>query len=152
MSAPEIARPVPAFTPTRVLTATINVAAATSATNPADEYQERAMPYDGWLAEVFIRWDDGANSLVGVRLQAGGTNDDGKKLVPFNPEDDFIALNDVSRTYPLWLPVTKDELLTVRVQNQDDSNGHAVPIDMVVARFVPELHSDLPQSLKPEGR
>lgn len=136
------------FLPTRPLTATISVRTGTAA-SPTTVEEAREMPFDGWLAEVFIRWEDGCNSLVGVQLREGGPNENGRKLIPFNPQDEYTSLNDVSRVYALWLPADEGTPFTISVQNRDGDNGHAVPLEMVAAQYVEALHGDLPSNLKP---
>lgn len=141
--------PLPPATPARPLTATINVGSG-SADNPTEETPVREMPFDGWLAEVFIRWSDTTGEQVGVQIKYG-EHEGGKKLVPYNKEDDFASYTDVNREYPLWLPAHEGDKFGITVQNRDSSSGHTIPMDLLVVKETPLLRELLPPELRPGG-
>lgn len=135
------------FIPTRPLTANINVAAG-STDNPSTESIGREMPYRGWLGTMFTQWEDGANQLVGVQVRHGPPSRDGRVIVPVNPEDDYISLNNIHRNFDLWVPAREGQAFTLEVQNRD-SGGHSVPFILQAVRFTQTLASILPPELLP---
>lgn len=140
----------PAFHPTRPLTATISVPSGTPA-NPSRDTVGREMPFDGWLAEVTIGVDSSHQQLVGTKIYEGKPTTDGKRIIPFNSEDEY-ATPPETKSWGVWIPVEEGDTYSITVENRDSDNGHAVPVELLAAQFIEELHGDLPAVLLPASR
>lgn len=139
---------LPPFIPIRQLTGNISVAAG-SPSNPQTESFVREMPFAGWLANVRVWWDQGANQLTGVQLKEGGPNQSGQIHLPRNPEDDFIALNGTNETFWMWLPLPAGKQVTITVRNID-GEGHSIPFIITAVEMTDFLKESLPEEILPE--
>lgn len=138
---------LPPFVPVRSLTATISVAAG-SPSAPQEVSEPREMPFSGWLANVRVYWDSGTSQLCGFQLKTGKPGLPGEKVVPTNPEDSFISLENTREPFWLWLPAAAGQPFTLTVQNQD-SQGHAIPVIMTAVELTDFLAEELPSEVLP---
>lgn len=80
----------------------------------------RTLPFDAEVNGVTIGWLAGANGDVGVQIRTSN----GDKLLPRNPESEYMASNDFTETFPLRVRLAADTEIEAVYVNQDDTNGH----------------------------
>lgn len=76
------------------------------------------------IVAVTLGWADGANNAVGIQLRTGN----GLKLIPRNPEDDYMAFNDFTDTFDMVYELEPGETLVAQTVNLDTGNSHFVNI------------------------
>lgn len=96
-----------------------SVPAGTSDDDPVKS--ERKIPFDGNIVVYTVGWPDGAQNLVGVKLERDGT-----KLFPGNPDDEYIAANDFTTDFPLVAEVESGDIITSKFINNDATNAHFI--------------------------
>lgn len=73
------------------------------------------MPFDGYVGGVTIGWPDGADQMVGVRLENA---EGGEKYYPAG-DDNYSAFNDLAKEFQITFPIHKgDEIQAVFVNNK----------------------------------
>lgn len=77
-------------------------------------------PFDGHVREVKIHWPPGCAGWVFVRV--------GYRTKQFCPFEGFLALDNVTPTYPFNEPVQHTERLWVEIQNADGINAHRITV------------------------
>ncbi len=77
-------------------------------------------PFDGYVREVKIHWPPGAAGLVSVRV--------GYRTKQFLPFEGFLALDNVTPTYPFNEFVQHTENIFVEIQNADAANAHRITV------------------------
>jgi len=77
-------------------------------------------PFDGHVREVKIHWPPGCAGLVSVRV--------GYRTKQFVPFEGFLALDNVTPTYPFREKVQHTEDLWVEIQNADDTWPHRITV------------------------
>ncbi len=77
-------------------------------------------PFDGFIREVKIHWPPGAAGLVSVRV--------GYRTKQFLPFEGFLALDNVTPTYPFNEYVQHTENIFVEIQNADAANAHRITV------------------------
>lgn len=79
---------------------------------------------DGYIKEVKIHWPSGCNALVSVRIS--------HNVKQFCPHEGFLALNDVTPTYPFNERVEHNENIRVEIRNGDGGNAHNITTTVVI--------------------
>ncbi|GAH78486.1 unnamed protein product, partial [marine sediment metagenome] len=77
-------------------------------------------PFDGYVREVKIHWPPGCAGWVSVRV--------GYRTKQFCPFEGFLALDNVTPTYPFNEYVQHTENLWVEIQNADGTNAHRITV------------------------
>jgi len=77
-------------------------------------------PFSGYIKEVSIHWPDGCNHIVDVRVGHGTKQ--------FCPDEGYLALNDVTPTYPFNEWVNDHEEIWVEMINGDSENTHVITV------------------------
>ena len=77
-------------------------------------------PFDGYVREVKIHWPPGCAGLVSVRV--------GYRTKQFCPFEGFLALDNVTPTYPFNEYIQHTENLWVEIQNADARNPHRITV------------------------
>lgn len=77
-------------------------------------------PFDGYVREVKIHWPPGCAGWVSVRV--------GYRTKQFCPFEGFLALDNVTPTYPFNEPVQHTENLWVEIQNADAIWPHRITV------------------------
>lgn len=82
-------------------------------------------PFSGYIKEVKIHWPEGCNHLVDVRVGHGPKQ--------FCPKEGFLALNDITPTYPFneWV-LGGQESIWVEMINGDAGNEHAITVTVIL--------------------
>lgn len=101
-----------------------DVAADTPTSNPNTVTRVPSEETEVRIDGVSLAWPDGAANSVGIQLRTGN----GLKLVPRNPEDDYLAFNDFADTFDLRYTLEPGEELVAQTVNLDTSNPHFVNI------------------------
>lgn len=101
---------------------------AASTTTDSPDVVPRELPFDAEIVEILVGWPDGANNLVGVQLRTSDEN----ILFPANPEDDFVAANDFTGTFPLVEDVNQEDELQVVYVNNDTANPHFINVVLTI--------------------
>lgn len=94
---------------------------------PTDPYQVERTPLEqGWarITAISFAWPDGAGNAVGIRIRT----ESGLTLFPRNPEDNYVAFNDFSETFPFDYTLRPGETLVAETINLDDTYSHFVNI------------------------
>lgn len=101
-----------------------SVPADTPITDP--NLVERTPDEDGFarVTAISVGWQDGAGNAVGIQVRTAN----GLKLLPRNPEDQYLAFNDFSETFPLRYTLSPGETLVAQTVNLDNQNSHFVNI------------------------
>lgn len=86
-------------------------------------------PFSGYIKEVSIHWPDGCDSNVEVRVGHG--------TVQFCPDEGFLALNDITPTYPFNEWVNDHEEIWVEMINGDAGNEHAITVTVILQGVAP---------------
>lgn len=90
------------------------------------------------LTGVSLGWQSGTNNVVGIQLRTGS----GEKLMPRNAEDQFLAFNDFTDTFPVETELAPGEELVALTVNLDSTNSHFVNIVPHISELEPEESSD----------
>jgi len=77
-------------------------------------------PFSGYIKSVTPHWPDGCDHLVDVRVGHGTKQ--------FCPDEGYLALNDVTPTYPFNEWVNDHEEIWVSMINGDSDNTHAITV------------------------
>ena len=77
-------------------------------------------PFSGYIKSVTPHWPDGCDHLVDVRVGHGTKQ--------FCPDEGYLALNDVTPTYPFSEWVNDHEEIWVEMINGDSDNTHAITV------------------------
>ncbi len=85
-------------------------------------------PFDGFIREVKIHWPPGTAGLVSVRV--------GYRTKQFLPFEGFLALDNVTPTYPFNEFVQHTENIFVEIQNADAANAHRITVMLNVREKV----------------
>lgn len=115
-----------------------NVSADTQRSSPNEVTRTPSKDLPVELHGITLGWPDGADNLVGIQIVSAS----GLKLVPRNPEDQYLAFNDFTETFPLNVRLNPDEDIVAKTVNLDTSNAHFVNI-------VPHIE-ELPHHMAPE--
>ncbi|GAI99737.1 unnamed protein product, partial [marine sediment metagenome] len=75
-------------------------------------------PFSGYIKAVSIHWPEGCNHLVEIRA--------GHSTKQFCPVEGYLALNDVTPTYPFNEWVHDNEEIWMEMKNGDSDNTHAI--------------------------
>lgn len=81
-------------------------------------------PFPGYIRQVSIHWPNGCNSLVDVKIGHGTKQ--------FCPDDGYLALNDVTPSYPFNERVRDHEEIWVEMANHDGVNSHAIKVTITL--------------------
>ncbi len=82
-------------------------------------------PFSGYIKQVTPHWPDGCNHIVDVRV--------GHAPKQFCPKEGFLALNDVTPTYPFNEPVSGgQEEIWVEMINGDSANKHSITVTVTL--------------------
>jgi len=90
------------------------------------------------VTSISLGWPDGTNNAVGIQVRTGN----GQKLLPRNPEDQFIAFNKFTETFDLRYKLEPGEDLEAVTVNFDTSNDHFVNIVPQVEEIATEDSSN----------
>ncbi|MBA7611771.1 hypothetical protein ES703_19000 [subsurface metagenome] len=77
-------------------------------------------PFSGYIKQVSPHWPEGCNALVQIRVGHGTKQ--------FCPDEGYLALNDVTPTYPFSEWVNDQTELWVELINGDSDNTHAITV------------------------
>ncbi|MBA7573725.1 hypothetical protein ES708_15523 [subsurface metagenome] len=77
-------------------------------------------PFSGYIKEISPHWPEGCNALVQIRVGHGTKQ--------FCPDEGYLALNDVTPTYPFNEWVSDHEEIWVSLINGDSDNTHAITV------------------------
>lgn len=82
-------------------------------------------PFSGYIKQVSIHWPEGSDALVDVRVGHGPKQ--------FCPKEGFLALNDVTPTYPFneWVS-GGNEAIWVEMKNTDSVNSHNITVSVIL--------------------
>lgn len=109
-----------------------------SETPTTDPNEVERTPVDQGYARitaVSFGWPDGAANAVGIQL----ATKNGLQLFPRNSEDNFVAFNDFSETFPFDYTLQPGEALVARTVNLDTTNDHFVNIVPHIEELRPEV-------------
>lgn len=81
-------------------------------------------PFSGYIKEVSIHWPANCNGLVDVRVGHGTKQ--------FCPDEGYLALNDVTPTYPFNEWVNDHEEIWVELQNGDALFPHNITVTVIL--------------------
>lgn len=81
-------------------------------------------PFSGYIKQVTPHWPDGADALVDVKVGHG--------IVQFCPDEGYLALNDVTPSYPFNEWVNYREEIWVELRNRDGGNEHAITVTVTL--------------------
>lgn len=111
-----------------------DIPADTSESSPKEV--ERVIHDEGkaQLRGVVLGWAAVPIGSVGIQIRTGN----GLKLIPRNPEDDFIAASDFTDTFELSYRLDPGEKLIARTVNIDTQNSHFVNIFPQAVEVPPE--------------
>lgn len=79
---------------------------------------------DGYIKEVKIHWPNGCNALVDVRIS--------HNTKQFCPNEGFLALNDITPTYPFNEWVEHSENILVEIRNTDAGFAHIISVSVTI--------------------
>ncbi|GAI26152.1 unnamed protein product [marine sediment metagenome] len=83
------------------------------------------VPFSGYIKQVTPHYPQGCNALVDVRVGHGPKR--------FCPREGFLALNDVTPSYPFNEPVSGgQEDIWVEMINGDAENKHAITVTVML--------------------
>lgn len=85
---------------------------------------EEPAPFSGYIKQVTIHWPDGVDALVDVRVGHG--------VKQFCPDEGYLALNNVTPTYPFNEWVTDQETIWVEMRNRDGGNEHSITVTVTL--------------------
>ena len=85
-----------------------------------DEYA----PFSGYIKRVSPHWPDGTNHIVDIRV--------GHSSKQFCPNEGYLALNDITPTYPFNEWVDGGEKIWVEMLNGDSSNTHDITVEILL--------------------
>lgn len=86
----------------------------------------RSVPFDGKITAIGVGWPDGTQRKAGLSLLQRGVGGNRKeKLVPYNEEDGYWAVNDFSTIFETRIDVESGDKLVGRFVNLD-SEEHFV--------------------------
>lgn len=91
---------------------------------------EDSAPLDGELTQVLISYPDGTKGAVDVGVGYG--EGEATWLIP-SRRDTYLALNDVTPTFPLREPVKQGQRLWARMRNGDSANPHTITVAFSIA-------------------
>lgn len=106
------------------------VATNTTTDNPVSITRE--VPFDGRITTFFTGWPDGTQNGAGIAL----LRNEGERLFPRNPEDQFVAFNDVAHPFDLRAPVSKGETLEAQFTNADPNQSHFLNAVVTIEEMV----------------
>lgn len=100
------------------------VPADTPMTDPVETTRVADEENRAHVTAVSLGWQSGTQNSVGIQLSTGN----GLKLLPRNPEDEYIAFDDFNDTWGLDYVLDSGEELIARTVNFDEDNPHFVNI------------------------
>ena len=86
-------------------------------------------PFSGYIKYVTPHWPDGCNHIVDIRVGHGTKQ--------FCPDEGYLALNDVTPTYPFNEYVSDHEEIWVEMINGDGDNTHAITVTVTLQGAAP---------------
>lgn len=86
---------------------------------------ERSIPDGARLTSLTVGWPSGADNTAGV--QFGPADPEDVKYFPRNTQDDYIAANDFTDTWPLRVN-PQDDVLVAQFVNGDTTNNHFINV------------------------
>lgn len=112
-----------------------NVPANTSTSNPVTT--DRAVPFSGRITEIVVGWPSGSDQRAGMQLALDNADEsDETKLYPFNPEDDFVGLDDKTIKHDSGFDVDSGDKLIGKFANNDDTNSHFLNLIVTIEEDV----------------
>lgn len=81
-------------------------------------------PFSGYIKQISIHWPPGCNALVDVRVGHGTKQ--------FCPNEGYLALDNVTPTYPFNERIADHEEIWVELRNTDGVNSHAITVTVIL--------------------
>jgi len=80
-------------------------------------------PFSGYIKEVSPHWPDGCDALVDIKVGHG--------VKQFCPDEDYLALNNATPTYPFNEWVSDHEEIWVELRNRS-ANSHRITVTVIL--------------------
>jgi len=81
---------------------------------------EEDAPFAGYIKQVSIHWPAGCEALVDVKVGHG--------VEQFCPREGYLALDNVTPTYPFSEWVNDHDVIWVSMENHDSVNSHNITV------------------------